>query len=254
MTPPRRPAATTGRPVGPTEPLHPQRPDHPPTIQRTRDGQRQCLARTDPLTGDIDVTMIYAAHDAFTRDLQRMASAWQRGQAFTPGTLAGWAMLTKQPHIHHTAEETSLWPKLRAAVSAPQEVAVLDAMEMEHAQLDAPLERVDTAIAAHDATSLDEGVHTLSAGLAAHSSAHRHPKIPDRRQTMRPPMKIAVTGATWRVGHHVVDVLEARGHDVVPMSRSADVPAASPNGSAAATRSPIRPCKYQQKSHERNSS
>jgi uncharacterized protein YbjT (DUF2867 family) len=32
--------------------------------------------------------------------------------------------------------------------------------------------------------------------------------------------KIAVAGATGRVGRHVVDVLEAAGHEVVPMSRS----------------------------------
>jgi uncharacterized protein YbjT (DUF2867 family) len=35
--------------------------------------------------------------------------------------------------------------------------------------------------------------------------------------------KIAVAGATGRVGRHVVDVLEADGRDVVPMSRSSGV-------------------------------
>jgi uncharacterized protein YbjT (DUF2867 family) len=35
--------------------------------------------------------------------------------------------------------------------------------------------------------------------------------------------KIAVAGATGRVGRHVVDVLAARGHDVVPMSRATGV-------------------------------
>jgi uncharacterized protein YbjT (DUF2867 family) len=35
--------------------------------------------------------------------------------------------------------------------------------------------------------------------------------------------KIAVAGATGRVGRHVVDVLEEAGHDVVPMSRSTGV-------------------------------
>ena len=35
--------------------------------------------------------------------------------------------------------------------------------------------------------------------------------------------KIAVAGATGRVGRHVVDVLEAGGHDVVAMSRSSGV-------------------------------
>jgi uncharacterized protein YbjT (DUF2867 family) len=35
--------------------------------------------------------------------------------------------------------------------------------------------------------------------------------------------KIAVAGATGRVGHHVVDILEARGHEVVAMARSTGV-------------------------------
>jgi uncharacterized protein YbjT (DUF2867 family) len=35
--------------------------------------------------------------------------------------------------------------------------------------------------------------------------------------------KIAVAGATGRVGRHAVDVLEEAGHDVVPMSRSTGV-------------------------------
>ena len=32
--------------------------------------------------------------------------------------------------------------------------------------------------------------------------------------------KIAVAGATGRVGRPVVDILESRGYDVVPISRS----------------------------------
>jgi nucleoside-diphosphate-sugar epimerase len=35
--------------------------------------------------------------------------------------------------------------------------------------------------------------------------------------------KIAVAGATGRLGRHLVDVLEAQGHDVVGMSRSLGV-------------------------------
>ncbi len=35
--------------------------------------------------------------------------------------------------------------------------------------------------------------------------------------------KIAVAGATGRLGHHVVDILEARGHEVVAMARSTGV-------------------------------
>ena len=40
---------------------------------------------------------------------------------------------------------------------------------------------------------------------------------------MQPVRKIAVAGATGRLGHHVVDVLRAQGHDVVPISRSSEV-------------------------------
>ena len=51
---------------------------------------------------------------------------------------------------------------------------------------------------------------------------------------MQAPAKIAVTGATGRVGRHVVDVLRARGHDVVPISRSGGVDVITGDGLAAA--------------------
>jgi uncharacterized protein YbjT (DUF2867 family) len=46
--------------------------------------------------------------------------------------------------------------------------------------------------------------------------------------------KIAVAGATGRVGRHVVDVLEAGGHDVVPISRSGGVDVITGDGLAEA--------------------
>jgi len=46
--------------------------------------------------------------------------------------------------------------------------------------------------------------------------------------------KIAVAGATGRVGRHVVDVLKARGHDVVAISRSAGVDIITRDGLADA--------------------
>ena len=47
-------------------------------------------------------------------------------------------------------------------------------------------------------------------------------------------MKIAVAGATGRVGRHAVDVLEARGHDVVSMARSTGVDVITGDGLAEA--------------------
>lgn len=46
--------------------------------------------------------------------------------------------------------------------------------------------------------------------------------------------KIAVAGATGRLGRHVVDVLGAGGHEVVPVSRSADVDVITGDGLADA--------------------
>jgi len=46
--------------------------------------------------------------------------------------------------------------------------------------------------------------------------------------------KIAVAGATGRVGRHVVEVPEAGGHDVVAISRSAGVDVIPRNGLAEA--------------------
>jgi uncharacterized protein YbjT (DUF2867 family) len=51
---------------------------------------------------------------------------------------------------------------------------------------------------------------------------------------MQSPRKIAVAGATGRVGRHLVDVLEAQGHDVVSMSRSRGVDVISGDGLAEA--------------------
>src|SRR5262245_1929966 len=46
--------------------------------------------------------------------------------------------------------------------------------------------------------------------------------------------KIAVAGATGSVGRHVVDLLEADGHEVVPMSRSSGVDVVTGDGLAEA--------------------
>jgi uncharacterized protein YbjT (DUF2867 family) len=44
--------------------------------------------------------------------------------------------------------------------------------------------------------------------------------IPSKETEMQQSTKIAVAGATGRVGRHVVDILESRGYDVVRVSRS----------------------------------
>ncbi len=55
-----------------------------------------------------------------------------------------------------------------------------------------------------------------------------------RRTLMKARRKVAVAGATGRVGRHVVDVLKTGGHDVVAMSRSSGVDVITGEGLAEA--------------------
>src|SRR5262249_60698166 len=55
-----------------------------------------------------------------------------------------------------------------------------------------------------------------------------------RRVLMQAGSKIAVAGATGRVGRHVVAVLKAQGHEVVSMSRSNGVDVVTGDGLAQA--------------------
>ena len=48
--------------------------------------------------------------------------------------------------------------------------------------------------------------------------------------------KIAVAGATGRVGRHVVDVLREQGHEVVAIARSSRLATRCPTGSPASPR------------------
>jgi hemerythrin-like domain-containing protein len=131
-----------------------------------------------PLNGDVDFTMMYVAHDAFTRDLQHVTAAAGRGDGWTPQALTRWAMFEKQLHIHHTAEDNSLWPRLRDAPLESGERMVLDAMEVEHTQIDPQLEHIADAFANHDDLALLGYLEGLSAGLAAHMRHEENEALP----------------------------------------------------------------------------
>lgn len=68
---------------------------------------------TDSPQKTIDFTPMYASHDAFRRDLERLATAVAEGQAGSPQVRAGWENFKRQLHIHHTTEDGGLWPRVR---------------------------------------------------------------------------------------------------------------------------------------------
>jgi iron-sulfur cluster repair protein YtfE (RIC family) len=131
-----------------------------------------------PLQGTVDFIFMYAAHDAFRRDLRRLAAVVKAGRTAEPAVRASWATFKNQLHVHHTAEDDWLWPALRAKVAQPGDVAVLDAMEAEHARIDPLLSLVDDSLAAAGLTGLAENASTLTAGLVAHMEHEEDHALP----------------------------------------------------------------------------
>ncbi|QIY65971.1 hemerythrin domain-containing protein [Streptomyces sp. RPA4-2] len=145
-------------------------------------------------TDTIDLTVMYAAHDAFRRDLERLAKAAVDGTASTPQVRAGWDNFKHQLHIHHTAEDSDLWPRVeRGAAGRPRDVALLAAMEAEHAGLGALLTAVDTALRDRSA-ELPACVHALAAALGDHLTHEEDSALPLVQEVLTPADWGAFTG------------------------------------------------------------
>jgi iron-sulfur cluster repair protein YtfE (RIC family) len=87
-------------------------------------------------------------------------------------THVGWRTFTRFLVVHHTAEDDVLWPLMRTALGErPDDVALLDAMEAEHALIDPLISAIDDVLqgAEPDRDLLgdlaDEFAHQLGAHL-----------------------------------------------------------------------------------------
>jgi Hemerythrin HHE cation binding domain len=114
-------------------------------------------------TGDADLTIMIAAHDAFRRDLTRLARAAAAADLSDPArrqsVAAGWDLFKRELHMHHTAEDQIIWPVLRPRLAYSEAaLSVLDAMEEEHQRIDPLLAAVDAAFAQHGVASGGAGV------------------------------------------------------------------------------------------------
>lgn len=132
--------------------------------------------RRRPPQGRVDFTFMYAGHDAFTRDLRRLTAA--AGGTPGPALHAGWQTFKNQLHIHHTIEDTALWPPLRKKLRRPEDIAVLDAMEAEHALIDPLLARVDASFADARGAGLAESAAALADALTAHMAHEEDAALP----------------------------------------------------------------------------
>jgi hypothetical protein len=142
-------------------------------------------------TGEaIDFTMMYVTHDAFRRDLGRFTAASAAGTAHAPGVLAGWENFKAQLLLHHSVEDTHLWPRVRrAAAGQPPGLALLDEMAAEHAQIDPLLAAVDDALAG-SAGNLPPHVAGLASALEWH--------LKHEEDAALPLIQSVCTPADWR--------------------------------------------------------
>jgi len=142
---------------------------------------------TSDTTNHLDLTLMVAFHDAFRRDLGHLARAASRRPAELddPGrrtaVLAGWELFKTRLHIHHTAEDADLWPRMRTHLAdQPDELVLLQAMQDEHARIDPLLAAVDAAFADRDGghQRLGDTVDALASQLHGHLGHEERDVLP----------------------------------------------------------------------------
>jgi hypothetical protein len=124
-------------------------------------------------------TIVYLIHEAFRRDLARLAGALRAPRTDPPrarALRAHWEFVDEQLHHHHSVEDDSLWPLVRPKLPGRDEaLAVLDAMEAEHQKL-LPGGRAVSAEFESFAVRPDQAAGTALAGhldeLATQLGAH----------------------------------------------------------------------------------
>jgi len=154
-------------------------------------------------SGDADLTIMVAAHDAFRNDLTSLARAAQDPGGRSPdrqrSVAAGWELFKRQLHLHHTAEDDLIWPALRQRLGhSASALSVLDEMQAEHELIDPLLNAVDDeftaaarqAVDQHPADGLADAVDALVTTITGHLTHEENAGLPL--------IGVALTAAEWR--------------------------------------------------------
>ena len=121
----------------------------------------------------LDMTMMYAVHDALRRDLEPVAQMTARSE--------GWDFFERFLQAHHVAEDDALWPVVREGVAGrTEDLAILDDMAAEHAALGPLLEAINDALdRGESAPGARADLAVLSVDLDAFLAADE--RLPDVR-------------------------------------------------------------------------
>jgi len=123
------------------------------------------------------MTMMLAMHEALRRELVRLARITARPDPHPRQVLRtaiGWEMFKSYLRAHHTSEDDALWPTMSDELAGqPDGLALLEAMESEHAAIDPLLNAIDAAVA--DPGTGTERLGDLTDELTTALTAHlRH--------------------------------------------------------------------------------
>ncbi|MUN37486.1 hemerythrin domain-containing protein [Actinomadura litoris] len=122
-----------------------------------------------PARETADLAFVHAAHDAFRRDVDRLAAVVAAGKDRAPHVRAGWENLKEQLHLHFQVEESLLWPRVARAVRGrPVELAVLADVQEGHARIEPLVVAVDAALEQDDPSdraNLEAAVAALRTAL-----------------------------------------------------------------------------------------
>lgn len=148
----------------------------------------------------LDMTMMFAIHDALRRELERIAQVTARvdeDPRHVLSTAAGWELFKRFLSAHHTSEDVTVWSVMEQALaSRPADLALLEAMEAEHAVIDPMLADIDAAIADRESglERLGGLVDTLHTSLSAHLKHEEADALPLMDSTMTQEQWMAFSG------------------------------------------------------------
>ncbi|MFE3169365.1 hemerythrin domain-containing protein [Streptomyces sp. NPDC059224] len=126
---------------------------------------------------NLDMTMMFAIHDALRRELERIARITARvdeDPRHVLSTAVGWELFKKFLTVHHTSEDDMVWPVMEAVLAGKDaELVLLADMEAEHGVIDPLLADIDAALADRDSglerlTGLTDALYTKLGGHLDH--------------------------------------------------------------------------------------
>ncbi|MFJ9560685.1 hemerythrin domain-containing protein [Streptomyces fuscichromogenes] len=123
---------------------------------------------------NLDMTMMFAIHDALRRELERIvrtAARVDEDPRHVLSTAVGWELFKKFLAAHQASEDLTIWPVMRAALAGrSSELVLLADMEAEHAGIAPLLADIDAALT--DRASGPERLRGLTDTLRTRLTAH----------------------------------------------------------------------------------